>query len=53
MGIKIGNVELYMGPSKVQAPDEDELHSVLIDFSRSLEERSDVELQRLLDEGRG
>ena len=32
---------------------EDERYSVLIDFSRGLEDRSDEDLQRLLDEGRG
>ena len=32
---------------------EDELVSVLVDFDHGLEDRSDQELQRLLDEGRG
>ncbi len=31
---------------------EDELYSVLIDLSRSLEDRSNEDLQRLLDRGR-
>ena len=31
---------------------ERELHTVLVDFNDSLEDRSDAELQRLLDEGR-
>ena len=32
---------------------EDDLFSVVIDLSRSLEDQSDEDLQRLLDEGRG
>ena len=32
---------------------EDEVISVLVDFTVELEDRSDAELQRLLDEGRG
>ena len=32
---------------------EGELHTVVVDFSESLEGRSDEDLQRLLDEGRG
>ena len=30
-----------------------ELHTVVIDFTEGLEDRSDEDLQRLLDEGRG
>ena len=40
-------------PSVMTFTSGDELYSVLIDFSRSLEDRSDEDLQRLLDEGRG
>ena len=32
---------------------EDELHTVVVDFTDGLEDRSDADLQRLLDEGRG
>ncbi len=32
---------------------EDDLFSVVIDFNDRLEDRSDAELQRLLDEGQG
>ena len=32
---------------------EDELHTVRVDFREGLEDRSDADLQRLLDEGRG
>ncbi len=32
---------------------EGEVHIVVVDFSDGLEDRSDAELQRLLDEGRG
>ncbi len=32
---------------------EEEIISVLVDFSHGLENRSDEDLQRLLDEGRG
>ncbi len=32
---------------------EEEIISVLVDFSHGLEDRSDEDLQRLLDEGRG
>ena len=31
----------------------DDLHTVVLDFTDGLEDRSDVDLQRLLDEGRG
>ena len=32
---------------------EDDLFSIVIDFNDGLEDRSDAELERLLDEGRG
>ena len=40
-------------PTVLVFASEDDLFSVVIDFSDSLEDRSDAELQRLLDEGRG
>ena len=32
---------------------ERDLHTVVVDFTDGLEDRSDAELERLLDEGRG
>ena len=32
---------------------ENEFHTVLVNFTEGLEDRSDADLQRLLDEGRG
>ena len=40
-------------PTMLLFASEDDLFSVVIDFNDKLEDRSDEELQRLLDEGRG
>ena len=40
-------------PTVLVFASEDDLFSVVIDFNDRLEDRSDAELQRLLDEGRG
>ena len=40
-------------PTVLLFESEDDLFSVVIDLNVSLEDRSDEELQRLLDEGRG
>ncbi len=40
-------------PTVLVFASEDDLFSVVIDFKDRLEDRSDAELQRLLDEGRG
>ena len=40
-------------PTVLVFASEDDLFSVVIDFNDRLEDRSDAELERLLDEGRG
>ncbi len=40
-------------PTVLVFASEDDVFSVVIDFNDSLEDRSDAELERLLDEGRG
>ncbi len=40
-------------PTLLVFASEDDLFSVVVDFSDGLEDRSDAELERLLDEGRG
>ncbi len=40
-------------PTVLVFASEDDLFSVVIDFNDKLEDRSDAELERLLDEGRG
>ena len=40
-------------PPVLVFPSEDEVITVLVDFNDGLEDRSDAELQRLLDEVRG
>ncbi len=40
-------------PTVLVFASEDDLFSVVIDLKHRLEDRSDAELQRLLDEGRG
>ena len=40
-------------PTMLLFESEDDLFSVVIDFNDRLEDRSDAELERLLDEGRG
>ncbi len=40
-------------PTVLVFSSEDDVFSVVIDFNDRLEDRSDAELQRLLDEGRG
>ena len=40
-------------PAVVIFASEDEVISVVVDFNDGLEDRSDTDLQRLLDEGRG
>ena len=47
MGIKIGNVELYMGPSKVQAPDD--LREVIVKFIGGAQKRLEIAVQELDD----
>ncbi len=39
-------------PSMLVFASEDDVFSVVVDFSDSLDDRSDEDLQRLLDEGR-
>ncbi len=40
-------------PTVLVFASKDDLFSVVVDFNHGLEDRSDAELQRLLDEGRG
>ena len=40
-------------PTVLVFASEDDLFSVVVDFNEGLEDRSDAELERLLDEGRG
>ena len=40
-------------PTVLVFASEDDVFSVLVDFNEGLEDRSDAELERLLDEGRG
>ncbi len=40
-------------PTVLVFASEDDLFSVVVDFNNGLEDRSDEELERLLDEGRG
>ncbi len=47
MAMKIGNVELYMGPSKLGAPDD--LRKVIIDFIDGAEKRLEIAVQELDD----
>ncbi len=47
MGIKIGNVELYMGPSQVQAPDD--LREVIVKFIGGAQKRLEIAVQELDD----
>ncbi len=46
-------VRQYGLPTVLVFKSEDEVISVLVDLNDRLEDRSDAELQRLLDEGRG
>jgi len=47
MAMKIGNVELYMGPSRLGAPDD--LRKVIIDFIGGAEKRLEIAVQELDD----
>lgn len=47
MAMKIGKVELYMGPSKLSAPDD--LREVIVGFIDGAEERLDIAVQELDD----
>ena len=47
MAMKIGNVELYMGPSRLGAPDD--LRQVIIDFIDGAEKRLEIAVQELDD----
>ena len=48
------NVWMEVGPpTALVFGSERDLHTVVVDFTEGLEDRSDEDLQRLLDEGRG
>ncbi len=47
MAMKIGKVQLYMGPSRLRAPDD--LRKVIIDFIDGAEERLEIAVQELDD----
>ncbi len=47
MAMKIGNVELHMGPSQVQAPDD--LRKVIVAFINGAENRLEIAVQELDD----
>ena len=51
--VQSGEVRQTGLPAVLVFASEDDLFSVVIDFNDRLEDRSDAELQRLLDEGRG
>lgn len=45
MGIKVGNVALYMGPQEVGAPDD--LQAVVVDFINGAQKRLEIAVQEL------
>ena len=45
MSIKVGNIELYMGPKQLNAPDD--LNSVIVDFIKKTEKRLYVAIQEI------
>ncbi len=47
MAMKIGNVELYMGPSRLRAPDD--LRKVIVDFIGGAQGRLEIAVQELDD----
>ena len=47
MAIKIGKVELHMGPKKAQAPDD--LRKVIVDFIKGAKKRLEIAVQELDD----
>ena len=45
MGVKIGDVEIYMGPKEVGAPDD--LRKVIVDFIDEAKKKLDIAVQEL------